>query len=187
MTSINGVDTKAVLRETELRIDLALNGVEGVLPTTVSLEVGGVVMTQSAIQAKLSSSAQIEALPRLLRAQLQAAVAAKRSDEIAMMAFLADLKAGLVAHYGRSNPVLLQFGFAPYKKPAKRTTAKNAVATAKSLATRSARGTMGSRQKAAVQGEATPVVVTGPDGEPRIEPANSGPTSSPNGSAKTGS
>ncbi len=86
----------------------------------------------------------------------------------------------LVARYGKRGTQLLQYGFAPQKVP-QRTALSKAAAAVKTEATRTARGTTGSKAKRKVKGNVTgvvltPVTSTQPDATPVASPA---PTPAP--------
>ena len=65
----------------------------------------------------------------------------------------------LVGRYGKSSTQMLTYGFTP-QKVAQRTVASKATAIAKNEATRTARGTKGSKKKLATTGGVTGVVIT---------------------------
>jgi hypothetical protein len=159
MTSQDGVDTRSVPRGTELRLELALHGVQTSLPAGTTLEIGTVSYGNAGLVTALTQGLTLQETPRALRAQLEAAVRARVAADPGLRAFLDGLKAALANKYGRANPLLLQFGFKPYKARKKATAAQTVVSKAKSEATRKARGTLGSAQKAAIHGEVSQVVV----------------------------
>ena len=80
-----------------------------------------------------------------------------------------DLTAFLMATFSRSPDVLAVFGLAP-RKTTTPTVQVLAAAAAKREATRKARNTMGSKQRKAVKGAVTGVVVTPVVAGPPIEP-----------------
>ena len=57
-------------------------------------------------------------------------------------------------------PILADFGLAPRKEPAPKTTEEKAAAAAKAKATRQARGTTSKKQKLTVKGNVTGIIVT---------------------------
>jgi hypothetical protein len=100
-----------------------------------------------AFQAQISALATLAAL----KAQVTAAVAASHSQEVTLSALSTALKTYLVNANGKASPVLTDFGFAP-RKAAPRNPVSKVIASAKNLATRKERGTMGSVQKAKITG-----------------------------------
>jgi hypothetical protein len=137
--------------------------------------------------------AQVEAQLTLLsslRASVQAAqavVKAKLADETAQAPALRELMLAFIAFvratFSNSPDVLADFGLAPKKARTPLTVEQKAAAAAKREATRKARGTMGKKQKLAVMGNVTGVVVTPivtPAAASTAQPAPSAPS---NGSA----
>ena len=80
----------------------------------------------------------------------------------------------LLLAYRNTPAVLADYGLAPRKKRAPLTTEQQAAAVAKRKSTRTARHTMGPKQKAGVKGDVTGVVVT-----PITEPKPPTPSPSP--------
>lgn len=111
----------------------------------------------NAIQASIDAEDACDELRGKLRVQLRASRAATRNAK----QLTSSVKRYIITHYGENSPVLEEFGFSP-RKVAQRTVAEKAQAVEKQLATRAARHTMGSRQKAEVHGDvstpATPSV-----------------------------
>jgi hypothetical protein len=66
----------------------------------------------------------------------------------------------LQATFANAAPTLADFGLAPRKVPAPRTSEQKAAAAAKAKATRAARGTTSKKQKLAVKGDVTGITVT---------------------------
>jgi ABC-type transporter Mla subunit MlaD len=81
------------------------------------------------------------------------------------------LRSYLLTTNGSSPSVLGDYGLSPRKRKTPLTGEQRAAATAKARATRAARHTMGSKQKVAVKGDVTGVVVT-----PVTAPGGSPPT-----------
>jgi hypothetical protein len=100
-----------------------------------------------AFQAQISALATLAAL----KAQVKAAVAASRTQEVELAALSTALKTYLVNEYGKASPVLSDFGFAP-RKATQRNPVTKVIAAARNLATRKERGTMGPVQKAKITG-----------------------------------
>ena len=73
--------------------------------------------------------------------------------------------------FASASPTLADFGLSPRKVPAPRTVEQKAAAAAKARATRAARGTGGKKQKAAVKGNVTGIVVTPITAPPATAPA----------------
>jgi hypothetical protein len=111
-----------------------------------------------------------------LRMQLAEAVKAAKAAEKAAKVLKTSLKQYVVAHFGESNPAIVDFGYSP-RKVAQKTVAEKYLTVEKQLATRAARHTMGSHQKAAIHGQvATPAPQ--PQPQPVVTNGTSGVTQS---------
>ena len=86
------------------------------------------------------------------RAAWQASIVADQDERAKRKAFMAGLVAAIRAAYSGSITDLSDFGLAPRKTPAVRTPEQKAAAAAKAKATRTARHTMGKKQKAQITG-----------------------------------
>ena len=104
----------------------------------------------------------IDAINKVNAAQASAkvAVAAMASTRANVGPVLLALKSNLLTTYGTDAETLGDFGLEPRKAPAPRTTEQKTAAAAKMRATRKARGTTSKKQKLAVRGDVTGVVVT---------------------------
>ncbi len=162
---IGGIDSRAKPDKLELRLDKALDGVRTVLMAGSSLDVNGQTFAQADLDAFLVKALSLHAAPRTLRGELEAAQKARDAAVGAEKLFLAGLKAAVINKLGPDDPRLIQFGFKPRQKPKKLTSAENVARQAKAESTRKARGTLGSRQRAAIHGQSSAVVV-GSDGKP---------------------
>jgi hypothetical protein len=160
-----GIDRRAQPDKLELRLDKALNGVRTVLAAGSSLDVHGQSFAQADLDAYLVKELQLHETPRTIRGQLEAAVKARGAAEDGERLFLAGLKAAVISKLGPDDPRLLQFGFKPRQKPRTLTAAEKVARAAKAESTRKARGTLGSRKRAAIHGQ-SPAVVVSSDGTP---------------------
>jgi hypothetical protein len=110
-------------------------------------------------------TAQLQALVNLrndvnaAKATTKAKLAAEKADMPTLRIFMGAFVALVKAMYSKSPDVLADFGLHPKARTPLTVEAK-AAAAAKSKATRSARHTMGSRQKKGVKGAVTGIVVT---------------------------
>jgi hypothetical protein len=89
------------------------------------------------------------------------AVASERTVQAQVMPTRARVKSALKTKYGETSPQMSQFGFAPYKVPAKSAAAKT-VGAAKANATKAARGTS-KKPKLTVTATSTGVTITSGD------------------------
>jgi hypothetical protein len=116
------------------------------------------------------------------KATWQADVKADHDERAKTKAFVAGLQQAVRVAFGGSIDMLADFGLKPHKTRAPRTPAQKAAATAKAKATRAARHTMGSKQKAKVKGtapQAAPAPAPSPTAAPGApkpaEPTATGP------------
>jgi hypothetical protein len=85
------------------------------------------------------------------KAAWRTAVATERTAKKAASGMRSSLQSYLVGIHGKNHPVLAEFGFVIKAPPAKTVEVKNEAAV-KMRATRTARGTMGPKQKAKIKG-----------------------------------
>jgi hypothetical protein len=90
---------------------------------------------------------------RELRAALKAAAREKRERRSPDAGFVKDVKMTIKASLGRKNAVLASYGIAVEKEPVPLTSEELALRAERNRATRAARHTMGSKQRAAIKGE----------------------------------
>jgi hypothetical protein len=108
------------------------------------------------------------------------AVSALRAAETKVAPLLRDYRSFLRATFSTASTQLADFGLAPLKARKPLDSEQRAAATAKLRATRKARGTTSKKQKLAVKGSVTGVVVTpvtnaGPSPSPTAAPAGPAP------------
>jgi hypothetical protein len=145
-------------------------GVAAELPPTVSLTINGVTMTGAQVDARFKSYlATFEAVDEAMK-QYQTALAARRNIQLEVRDFYLQVKNAMIAYFGVQSPKLASFGIAPAK--AKVTdSVKELLAAAKRQLTREARGTLGKKQKAAINPHVgTPAVVIDANGKRVIAP-----------------
>jgi hypothetical protein len=144
-------------RETEFQNLLA--GIDASIPNGNSLMVDGTSIAKADLRSKVAAFLAPEVSARQGHLTLQGLVAAKDANAGPADAFYDSLKKALVTYFGSGNTAVLgTFGITPPAKRKKLTTAENAVRIAKGAETRQARGTKGSKQKAAITGS-TPASV----------------------------
>lgn len=108
------------------------------------------------------------------------AVLALHGVETNVAPLIRDYKRFVQSAFNNAPPQLADFGLQPPKAKKPLTSEQRAAATAKMKATRAARGTTSKKQKLAVKGTVTGVVVT-----PVHTPATASPSASPAGPAPT--
>jgi hypothetical protein len=114
------------------------------------------------------------------KATWQANIIADDNARAKNKTFMSGLRQSLLVAFGSSVDVLADFGMTPHKTRAVRTPEEKAEATAKALATRAARHTMGKKQKAQIKGT---VAASPPQGDVTKLPATSAAPATPVASA----
>jgi hypothetical protein len=150
-------------------IQTLIAGLTNNLPSSLrSMNVGGNSMTIAQVLAQLQTALQMLTNVTTTKQAWQAAVAAKKVGLPTARSFYENVIANLKQAIGITNTAsLAPFGIAPPKARSKPSSDTRAIAHAKSLATRAARGTMGSKQKAAITTTPKPTVqVVAPNGGP---------------------
>ena len=129
-----------------------------------SLIVGGATLTGPQAAAQIDTFIAAQTATVNAKAAYHTAVTQEKTSDTAARLFRSQFQAYLVSRYGKTNPILQQFGFTPTK--AKKTTAAvKAVAVLKLKATRKARGTMSKKQKAKIKGTVDPSIAASLTGE----------------------
>lgn len=152
-----------------------LDGTQKFLSQLASLLVGSQSMAPADIvkvfQARIDAAKAVETAT----AQRTAAVKVNRDERLKTSAFVLTFRRIVVAMFQNSPDTLAAFGLkAP--KAGKRTVATKSAAVAKSKATRTARNTMGTKQRKSIKGT-LPEATTPPALPPA--PAKSGPSTEP--------
>jgi len=189
MTTLN---PKSTAKGLELKADNVIQGLQTAVPTGITqLLVDKTVYQIPDLITKVQGLVQPWKTSRAARTTIRTVSATRKSDTENLENFLAALKIGLSAAVGRDSEVLTSFGFKPYKKAKARTSEENALAAAKAKLTRQKRGTLGKKQKAAIQPATTPTVEISPQGGTTITPGSGGTSQppatnqGPNGVSKT--
>jgi hypothetical protein len=108
----------------------------------------------STLQGVLSSAQTVVTA----KANWQAAVQADKQGRAKNQPLISDVRQALYVAFGNSIDTLADFGLTQKKTRVPRTPAQKAASTAKAKATRAARHTMGSKQKAQIKGTVTGTV-----------------------------
>jgi hypothetical protein len=135
-------------------------GAQKHLSGLAQLVIGSGTFTPAQVEAQLQSFANLRNSVNTAKAAVSAALTDEQSQGPAMRAFYIAFIAYVRAAFGNSPDVLADFGLAPKKARKPLTADQKAAAAAKRNSTRAARGTKGKRQKAAIKGDVTGVVVT---------------------------
>ncbi|HZU96808.1 MAG TPA: hypothetical protein VFF73_08965 [Planctomycetota bacterium] len=125
-------------------------GIQAVIPATATFPLNGVNVTQSDLLAQLTAREAPIDLVTQKRGELEAAINQRRSGDLDTRRFLAQVKAAIILYLGRTNPELTQFGLKPAKDTGTITSQEAQARAQKAKETRAKNGTLGKRQKQAL-------------------------------------
>jgi hypothetical protein len=167
------------------RVQALMAGIQKHFPSG-SFTLGNVTYTTASLVQALQVLVDALSVVDAAQASAKDAVQALRAAETKVTPLMRDLRGFLRVTYSTAAAQLADFGLPP--TPARKPLAseKRLVATAKMRATRSARGTTSQKQKLAVKGDVTGVIVTpvshaGPSPSPTATPAEPAPAVTPAG------
>jgi hypothetical protein len=178
--------TKVNRTNQQLADQTLLAGIQGNPQSFPLLVVGGKTVTVADAIAVLQ--ARVDATNRVAttRAAWQEAMKAEEDERADTRAVVTGVRRGLQAAFDDSPETLGKYGLKPRKAPAVPVHVRVAAA-AKAKATRAARHTMGSKQKQAVKGDVTDVVITPVTASTSSQPAAIGATTAPASAAAAAS
>jgi hypothetical protein len=160
------------------RCRMAMAGIDKHLASETTIPLDGAAKAPADIKKALQGTIDAADATQAARANWLDASRAERSQGDGIVSLLASLRAFVILKFGGADvATLADFGFTPRKQTPK-TVETKAVAVEKSLATRKARHTMGSRQKEKIKGT-IPEPVTGTGTAAGNPPAPSAPVASP--------
>jgi hypothetical protein len=149
--------TKAVTQaDTLAQLQALISGLQKQLPSGTFTLVSTAYTTPTLVTALQGTLTTLTALTAA-HAALKVAAAAYAAEGAKMGPVILGLIQTLQAMYANAPDTLAVFGLEPRKVPAPRTAAQKAASAAKAEATRAARGTASSKQKAAIHGNVTGV------------------------------
>jgi hypothetical protein len=163
MSSTTSKSTKAA---TLARMQALIAGIEKHFPNG-SFTLGNAVFTTGSLVQLLQSLADATAAANTAQASARTAVAAMHTARANVNPVISELTKWLRASFGTSASILADFGLQPPKARTPTTAEATTAAVAKRAATRAARGTAGKKQKLAIKGDVTGVVVTPVTDAPR--------------------
>jgi hypothetical protein len=150
-------------------------------PTTIPvIYVGGAAVPATTVVAALQARVDTGKTVVSTRATWRAAVGAERDELAKSASIVAACRQALLLAFAGQVDTLAEFGLTP-RKPRVVTPGTQVVAAQKAKATREARHTMGTKQKAKVKGDVTGITVT----PITATPPNASPPPAPNGNAPT--
>jgi hypothetical protein len=150
------VDSKSEFVERAKRLKA---GAEGRLEATTSLRIRGRVVTAAEITAKLQALIDLRSDVEAAKAAARAKLVVEETEAPELRAFMAAFATYVKAAYDGEPDALADFGIAPKARTEPTVEAKLA-AVAKRKATRAARQTLGPRQRLAIKGDVTGLIVT---------------------------
>jgi hypothetical protein len=140
-----------------------------------SLTVGGVARTVDQLTAEMQTFVDNRSAVETAQAATKVKVDAERTQAPSLLAIIAAFVTYIRLTFGNSPDALADFGLAPPKVRTPLTAEAKAVAAAKRVATREARGTTNKKDKQSVKGNTTAKLVV----TPAASPAPSTPVASP--------
>jgi hypothetical protein len=155
-TTINVTTQKA---DNVLELQALMTGITTLLPHVDPFLLSRQTYPRADLLARVQARLDAAIATKNARITLHNVVDAERNAQAAFKGLHASFRAYLVAVYGANAPELQQFGYVQNRKP-KRTAQTKADAALKAKATRTARGTKGKKQKAAIHGAPPPTAAT---------------------------
>jgi hypothetical protein len=125
-------------------------GIQAVIPPTASVVLNGTIVSQPDLLAQLAAQEAPIDLVTQKRGELESAIDARRTTDLDRRRFLAAVRAAIVSFLGRANPELTQFGINPAKDSGTMTSQEAQARAQKARETRAKNGTLGKRQKQAL-------------------------------------
>ncbi|HZU99365.1 MAG TPA: hypothetical protein VFF73_21840 [Planctomycetota bacterium] len=159
MAQSSGLNTQSVPHGTELRLDSAIAGCQNAFPPGVpALPIRNTSFNQADLQTKLVALDAPFKQGRAAHASVRSFTSQKPQYIKDARQFLADLKAALAGAVGSDNELLASWGFKVSKPKKPLTSEQKVLRAAKAKLTRQKRGTLGSKQKAAIKTTTMPNV-----------------------------
>jgi hypothetical protein len=142
-----------------VRAQALIAGTTKHLASTTQVTLVGETLTPAQVVAKLQALVDLRTAVDSAKATAKAKLVAEESNAPPLLTFLGAFAAYVKAAYLNSPDVLSDFGLNPKSRTAQ-TVETKAVAAAKRAATRAARHTLGSKQRAVIKGDVTGVTLT---------------------------
>jgi hypothetical protein len=159
-----------------------IDGLKKHQQTLTSLVIGGTSLNTVDLIGILQARIDARNNAVSTRATWQTGVKADQDERAKTKTIVSGLRQALLVAFAGSIGVLADFGLKPRRPPASRTPEEKAAAVAKAQATRAARHTMGTKQKAKVKGTVPqavpatpPTPATAPSAPKPAEPIATGP------------
>jgi hypothetical protein len=156
-----GTSNKTQGKSTEAALaEQLIAGTKKHFATATSLAFASATYTPSQIETSLQQLATLRSDVEDARTALTAKLAVEADQAPALLAFMRAFVQFVMSAFSKSPDILADFGLTPKKARAPLTVEQKAAAAAKRKATRAARGTKGTRQKAGITGAVTGVTIT---------------------------
>ncbi len=146
-------NNKAAAKGMELDVQLALKGLTTSPPQQANFTIGASSYTLADLTAKFQAMAGTFQNRHDLEQQLANVRALIKQNAQANTRFMRDFRQCFRGMLGSQNQQLLTYGVKPLKEPRKLTADERTLAVARGKATRKKRGTLGSKQRAAIQAD----------------------------------
>ncbi|SRR5258708_4835970 len=143
---------------------------------TGSLGFASATFTPAQVMASLQTLVDLRQGVETAKAAAKAKLADEKAQAPALRSFIAAFESFVKVTFSNSPDVLADFGLHPKKARAPLRVEDKAAVVAKRKATRAARRTMGSKQRKAVKGDVTRVIVTPVTASEHTVQASSGPS-----------
>jgi hypothetical protein len=166
---MSGTTSKPSKVATLARVQAIIAGTQKHFPSG-SFTLGNVAFTTASLVQLFQTLADAIAAVNTAQAGAKSAVAAMRAVHSNVNPVLAEFTKWLRASFGTATSTLADFGLEPPKARTPMTAEAKTAAVAKRAATRAARGTTSKKQKLAVKGNVTGIIVT-PVTSPAASPA----------------
>ena len=180
MSNITSIRNKATALA---QVQALMAGTEKYFPNG-SFTLGNTTYTTASLVQTLKSLEDALTAVNVAQSSARDAVNTLRATETKMAPLLRDYRSFVRAAFSTAASQLADFGLPPIKARRPLNSHEQAAATAKMRATRDARGTTSKKQKLAVKGDVTGVIVTpvthaGPSSPPTAAPAEPAPAATP--------
>ena len=180
MSTITSTQSKA---SALVHVQALMAGTEKHFPNG-SFTLGNAAYTTASLVQAFKALADALTVLAAAHASTRDAVTALREAETKVTPLMRDYRNFLRATFSTAHAQLADFGLAPPKARSPLSSEKRVAAAAKMRATRAARGTTSKKQKLAVKGDVTGVLVTpitaaGPSSPPTAAPAVPAPAPTP--------
>jgi hypothetical protein len=148
-----------------------LDGLTKNASTLTSFTIASQAVPTATITQALQDRLKALSASQTARAAWQTAVKAESAERAKTQALVAGVRQALQVMYSGAADTLAEFGLKPRKPRTPLTSVEKAAAAAKAKATRTARGTIGSKQKAKIKGTVA-APATAPAAPPVAKPAS---------------